>query len=616
MPTYGELFSIGPNGLYGDYGLGACASALTYNTAYVDQAAPDTYSVTTSPQCVVQVNAPNTNAATAGNVFLFWPVGSGPLDAALVSSTWEGNSGTASQGHFHRLVQTGARQTGIIVLNSDTEPWKFSAYLFDSTETVPLSQIGATIALSPLQSQALPWTVSTRLVGSNLSVKAWPIAQPEPPWTSSTNVASWTVPTHGPGPFQTSSMGLSGWAAASLPPGTVATYTGLSISPEQQTAVFTGQRGRYSAEDLLNLADGVGQVSLTFRFEVLDSRLSYLFDVSPPTSARMTLRVSTSQTVKRVLDGFELTPLDALKIDPFSHRLRPIYKLETGDEWPLGVFLFDDSALHHNSAGSSFSAPLTDQTPIIDQPRLGSYSIPVGGAIYPQIVRLLNQFGVQYSIPATSHAVASTPVSWKPGDSTYTVLANLFALCHWYPPYFDNFGVLRGRPIPSPEGSHGAHVYTTGSSDAVGGVSGFVDATPSRIFDKSLTELDGLVQAPNRYVVTSPQTQGAPITATYVPPESFPNSRARRGFWITSYASVNGLTNKAQAYQHARNNFITDVRANMNYEFASMPDPRHDIFDRVLLNGQICIETGHSMTLTPEGPHTHQVRKVWADVVA
>lgn len=624
MATYGELFQVGAGRYYGDYGLGTCASAINYTFGYIGQqggTSGDAYQVFTEPSCAVTVHADQANVGTDTNMIAFWPTGSSPIDDSTVTSIIESEGNPARQGHVHRVVQAGNRLTGIAVIKDITggASWRFGVYLFDSAQALqplPLLQIGSTATFPLLQADQFnakpyPWVMKTRLIGDELTVKVWPEAEAEPAWTDTTNTATFTIAPVAPGPYQTSISGLSGWLAGGLTPGSSTSFTGLSVTPEAHAAKFTGQRRSFTATDLLDLADGVGQVHLSFRFEIVDSRNNYQFEVYPPKSSSMSIRVDTESVVKRTLDGFKLSPYDARLVDPFSHRLRPVLKLETGDEWELGVFLFDDKNLEHNSRGTGLASQLTDQTTIIDQPRLGNYSIPPGGSIYKHTLNILNRFRVQYIIPSRSPVVAKHPLSWKAGDSAYVILTKLFLLMHWYPPYFDNRGFLRGKPVPSREDSRLAHVYTTGNLALASGQDGHVDPIPSRIFDNSLTESDDLVRAPNRYVITSPQTTGPPLRGIYEIPITAPHSRRNRGYFVDHYESINGLKSEAQARKIAENRALYDLNNHRWYEFSSLPDPRHDIFDRVLLNGELCVEVGHTMTLAPHGPHSHKVRRLW-----
>lgn len=365
-----------------------------------------------------------------------------------------------------------------------------------------------------------------------------------------------------------------------------------------------------TAEDVLDLKPGIGEVQSTVVFEVLDKDLKPLFEIHPVTD-KITISADSNSRVKRKLSGFHLTVDEAPLINVLAHRLRPSWVVQ-GEYFPMGVFLFSDANRPHviyrdhnppdDMHGLEFIGTLFDQTVIVDQGHENSCSVPKGASVTHWIFHLLEDVGLTGSRVAVdpSSARVSEPIAWRSGTSRYQMLEELCALAGFYPPYFDNYGVMRCRTAPTsltlltPD-----HTYNPGPS--------------SRILSRSVVDSDDLVSAPNRYLVVNTSAAKGEIVGIYDLPASAPQSYANRGYRVVQRIDAQGIENSAQARNRAKIAALTDYRAFSWTEFESTPDPRHDLFGIVEFDSENCREVSFKLRCAPGGPMDHKLRKIYDD---
>lgn len=356
-------------------------------------------------------------------------------------------------------------------------------------------------------------------------------------------------------------------------------------------------------DDILDLKANIGEVRSSVVFDVLDSNLSLLFQINPIMEGNVSVKVNTSSTVKRTMSGIHLDPIDNARIDVFNHRIRPSWVIDTGtvqQQYPLGTFVFSDANRPRSTFGVELQGTLYDQTVILNQGRETTLSIPAGTSITAVLTLLAAEVNLAGSLIAIdpSSAVVSTPVAWRAGETRYKGMEDLCALAGFYPPYFDNNGVLRLKQAPSSlTGIAPDHSYNAGAD--------------SRIIDGTLIESDDLVSAPNRYLVVNTSGTDSEISGYYDLPASAPQSYANRGYRITTKVDAQGIETSAQAVQRARLAAITDNSAYNWVEFNATPDPRHDIFDIVEYLGLNYREVEWDLKLSPGGPQSHKLRRIY-----
>jgi hypothetical protein len=359
-----------------------------------------------------------------------------------------------------------------------------------------------------------------------------------------------------------------------------------------------------TSTDILDLAPNVGTVQSSVDFELLDADLNFLQYISPASDSSPTITVDSTSTTKRTLSGIEFGLDETQLIDVLGMRLRPSWVVVTPDgrksRYPLGVFMFSDVNKNRYTYGRTMKTSLRDQTVILDQGCETNCSVERGEDISTAIEGFAAEVGVSpplIDLDFTSASV-TTGIGWRVGTTRFQIISDLCTLAGYYPPYFNNAGVLRCRLAPTTlAGLLTDHHYNAGRA--------------SRIVTGTLVESDDLIEAPNRYFVINNSSTAGEISGYYDLPASAPQSYANRGYYVTKRIDAQGIQSSSQAVQLAKLSANTDYS---NYEwvqFDSTPDPRHDIFDTVEYLGANYREIGWTLRLQPGGPHGHKLRKLY-----
>lgn len=336
------------------------------------------------------------------------------------------------------------------------------------------------------------------------------------------------------------------------------------------------------ANALLDLADGIGQVSATVEHRVVSPMNETIGKLEPlePTS----IEGNTESTDKRSLNGLLVTQTDLADVDPFADRLQPTYVLEDGSEWPCGVFYFVDDVTHDDTGTITSGLALRDGDCLLNDPFLTTFAIPPFGDMTSAANEIADQVGIMWREIPDAGAVCADPMVWPARTTRKQALAAICAAAGWLPPYFDNRGWLIIRPIPD---------LTRAAPDQR------YDRDGGRVLRATVMTRSNLLSAPNRHVVTNNGPTNGEISAEASVDQSLPFSRERRGRTITAYHDQQGIGSTAQAAQMAARFASVDPRTFLTVEFTSTPDPRHDLFQIIGWDGVNMREVSYSLPLNP-----------------
>lgn len=322
-----------------------------------------------------------------------------------------------------------------------------------------------------------------------------------------------------------------------------------------------------TADPLLDLAPGIGQVQWDIEFDIVDRSLELVDQIKPLKADGISAK--TSGNIKRQLQGIVLDERQLRKINLFSNWLKPWFVLENGSRWPLGVYVFTDAARQVGSYTSTLATTMMDQDYVLDQGTRNPFGIGQGGPILPAVTALLDDARIaNRDIPESSAASVGDPVNWPAGTSRLKILNELCNQAGWLPPYFDNNGTLVIRIPPDIARVAPDHRYDG-----------------RRVKRASLVENDNLLSAPNVYLVlgTGP-SQGSISAVAYVDP-TLPFSVQNRGFEIVSVTRAQGVQSVEQAQSMANALAAGAARGYKNIAFTGPRDPRHDLFQTVEWEG-------------------------------
>lgn len=345
------------------------------------------------------------------------------------------------------------------------------------------------------------------------------------------------------------------------------------------------------ANRILDLATGIGQVQYTVLFQVLDQDLNVKGEIQSLTPT--TIAASTAAQIKRQLSGFTMNEEDLNRVNLFTDRIKPSVILEDGTEWPLGVYVFTDSAKKVGTYVSTLTTTLMDQDYILSQGTEFPYGVNPGGSITDAINFILDESNIwNRDIPGDASVRVGDPLNWPPGTARSAMLKVLCDLAGWLPPYFDNNGVCIIRPPSDVNNTEPDHYYET-----------------RRVAYNTLVENENLLQAPNVYIVISTGPSKAEISAKAEVDADLPFSVPNRGFVIPSIHRTQGLTSTRQAQEMADALAQAGSSGFKNVFFTGPPDPRHDLFQTVEFEGVIYNEVDWNLPLRG-AQHTHSLTLV------
>lgn len=350
-----------------------------------------------------------------------------------------------------------------------------------------------------------------------------------------------------------------------------------------------------TADDLLDL-DGVGQRASEVRFDLLDSSLQTIGTLLPDLDPTARITNNSNAAIKRQISGLRLNAAVQTDVNPITDRIRPVWVLENGSQYPLGVFLFASMDRTRYEWGLDADVEGVDQCLILDQPVERGVGFPAGTMIRAAIEDQFAAAAIKhYEVDPSITSRVGAPIHWPAGTSRMKVLNDLAAMAGAYSAYFDNDGTGIVRKVPDLSTVAPTLIYEAGG----------------RIIHGSPVESDDLLDSPNRYIVIDSGDPNAAIVGKWDVPEDAPWSIANRGFVIARVISEQGLASVADAQARAQAAGAQDAGTFQWVQFSSPPDPRHDTFDAVQYLGATYREQKWTLPLREGDEMTHDLRRVY-----
>lgn len=333
----------------------------------------------------------------------------------------------------------------------------------------------------------------------------------------------------------------------------------------------------------------------TVRFELQDKFGNEIDQLYPNADSPPTITNDTTRTIKRTLDGLELPPPEANKVNPLTDRVK-VWWVDQDGEFPLGVFLFADASYQRRSYGLAMIASLVDQTLIFDQPRETTWTVNAGDGLSASFSALVYGVDPQMQpVISPSSQLALEPIAWPGGTSRMQIMTDLCKTLAFYPPFFNNDGIPYFLTTPSIDLLEADFIY---------------EPENSYVYADTITESDDLLKAPNEFIVVSSSSQDVEIRGSYSVPPSAPHSLVNRGYAVISYSTQQGIETEGAANEAAAAAYLADESALRWVEFQTAPNPQHDTFNIIEFLDDLYRETSWSLVLTPGGPHTHSMRRI------
>lgn len=332
----------------------------------------------------------------------------------------------------------------------------------------------------------------------------------------------------------------------------------------------------------------VGQRSFSFVFQRLDGATGErLGSLTPIRSG--TLSHDTTRTIKRQLN-LNLGVADTAAINPLVDRIDLFMKSASGTLWPLGRYMFTDNTETIFSSGDLSNVVLNDEMFLVDQQII--VGVDAAGQAISNVAReILEDLDIATDIEPSPFSSAQ---AWPAGTMRGQVLEALATTGDYFSPWFDNSDTFRMIRSFDP-----AMVVPQFDLDA-----------GNQVIRNSITKTSNLLTAPNRFLVISNSgTDQGPVFATATVPPTAPHSFANRGFYITQ-TTTSQLVDVAQASAMA-NNLANRFTIFETVQLDTALDPRHDSYDVINWQGDLWLELGWSMSLSPQGTMRHVMRKAY-----
>lgn len=352
--------------------------------------------------------------------------------------------------------------------------------------------------------------------------------------------------------------------------------------------------------DRLDLAPGIGQVASSVRYVLLSNLRQPIGEVHPFQDSTPSVSHATQSTVMRTLRNVVLRGDEANDVDVFRDTIQPRWVLEDGTEWPMGVFYFTGRSKNWRSDRLVVPVSLGDGGALLTEKCDRTIAIPP----YGDVAKTMDEVVARAGIIAVERSFVDTrtlePQAWPAGTTWGSILSDLCQLVGFFPPHFNNDGVLRLRPALQLDAQPADHSY-------------FTDTT-SRVVVDSMVEDDNLLDMPNAHVVVSSDAVNSEVWAIAFVDWYAPNSVERIGRIKPEIHKVQGLADTATAQKMA-DAFAASQQINYReINFSSTPDPRHDAYDVVNFNGNLYRETAWSLPLKAGSEMSHTITKsgtVW-----
>jgi hypothetical protein len=356
----------------------------------------------------------------------------------------------------------------------------------------------------------------------------------------------------------------------------------------------------------LDLTEGIGQRSSTFRFDLVNGVTGQLVRTLKPISGvAPTLSHDTTRTIKRQLSNLNLGVDDTAAVNPLTDRLA-LYMIVDGVEYPLGRYVFTDFSRFKRLNGDLSNAVLMDEMWIVDQQIemaftaklrfISSTLTALAEDVVPALTRLLVNLPITFTIEDSPFITSG---SWSIGTNRGSIVESIALDGDYFSPWFDNNHVMRFIRSFDPATVPPTFNFDEGQS----------------VMADNIVGSDDILNAPNRYIVVSNATGDTtasqiPIVGIYDVPSSAPYSNTNRGFVIPVIISL-PVQNNAQASALAANlgqrNTIFE-RMSINTAI----DPRHDSYDVIRWQGENWLELGWTFTCVEGSLMRHTLRKTYS----
>jgi hypothetical protein len=280
---------------------------------------------------------------------------------------------------------------------------------------------------------------------------------------------------------------------------------------------------------------------------------------------------------------------DSALIDAGRDRVLPYMEIG-GGAYQLGRYMFSDTTPMLTTAGYLTSCQLTDEMFRVDQKIFQGFE--PASTVMESIVLLVQ--GVEN--PPVMDIAASGYIAtggWSIGAGRGQILEALATQGDYLRAWMNNAGVMR----------------MIRSFDPAQAVPTFDFDYYKRVLRDAPVITNDLLDAPNRFVVTSNSGSGAPVFGSADVPVTAPNSIPNRGFVIPDVRNIQ-LTSTGQA-QAIANGLATTALVLEHATVSTPPDPRHDGWDVILWQGVNWLETAWTMQMIEGGEMTHTLRKAY-----
>lgn len=347
---------------------------------------------------------------------------------------------------------------------------------------------------------------------------------------------------------------------------------------------------------LLDLDPGIGNVRSSVRYELLDRTGALIGLVHPDVSSTVPMITNNAYgRWPRTLRNLTIPGYEANNVDTYTMRVRPVWMLEDGTEWPLGVFVWERPDRVYRSWDSPMSSTLVDLSYALDQSSPMSVGLS-NGSIVTDVIKDLwvdagfNDFEVQ-----SSDVTVGEAVGWPSSTTWLDMITRLHEIVGYPPPWFTNEGKGISAPLPPLRDGQNVCRYV-------------IEGTASRVYEGTVTISPDQDNAGAVKVIGSGATKGDVVGIAYVDP-SLPWSRERRGFLTVKEIRRQGVSTTEQAETIAEAEL--DMQTSGAVQFDSPPDPRQDTHNIMEFGtvGDLYREISSTLTCAPAGPHSHTIVK-------
>lgn len=348
----------------------------------------------------------------------------------------------------------------------------------------------------------------------------------------------------------------------------------------------------YEPNALLDLEPGIGQRGEAVRVDLL-TRSGVKLRSLPLDVSRASIRYDTTGNIKRSLSGCRISSAEWEQINPFSDVVAPYWLLSDGSRWPLGRFRFTGGT---DDGQMVDLPPLFDSGIVLDALTDRPFGLIHGASVTDAIKQILIGLGFyDHRVQGSSAVIGDDqPIAWPAGEQNWsTILDYLCDLAGFPGVWFDRHGIPQAGPWPPLSLGASTIRYSTAGGRV----------QPRWVRDPNLLD------APNAHVVISTGATTEPIYAVSYVDASLPFSRESRGYTVPEVHRIQGIADTAQAEQIARSKAEVSATAYETVEFDGPPDPRHDLFEVIALDGIAYREISGSLQLQPGGNHSHRLAR-------